>query len=221
MHSSTLRGSDFEMIAAGRGEKHATYFRDYSNTHRLGVVSPERVDGVGAMNLVMAHVTAFYDVYRSQGDSFFAYPDYFSFQSQIPVAEYTMLDIYPQHKWVSVSDDPCDRLDAITDRGVNILILPEAVPGDRAYDKIQLASAQRNILACYVYAFDGHVEGADVVIRCKKEPLFGWAQSVFQSLESDAQIGQRKSEWESFYTHSETIEQSYRRVSLDTALAML
>ena len=58
MHSAdVLRGSDFEILANGRQQDHADFFRGFTNTKRLGLMAPGRVDGVGASNLILAYVT--------------------------------------------------------------------------------------------------------------------------------------------------------------------
>ena len=166
MHSAdVLRGSDFEILVEGRQRDHAEFFRGFTNTRRLGLFAPYRIDGVGASNLILAYVTAFYDVYRATGEDFFAYTDFFVFQPASPVASYAMLDIWPDHKWVSVGDSAFERLNAINDRGVNVLIVPDRKSAEPKYERPQLASAQRNIDTCYAYSFEGRVEAADLVIR--------------------------------------------------------
>ena len=39
-----------------------------------------------------------------------------------------MFDIWPAHKDVLVGTDAVERLNAITDRGVNILLVPDGPP---------------------------------------------------------------------------------------------
>ena len=87
MHTAKLRGSDFEIIVNGRQQDHAEFFRGFTNTRRLGIVAPRRIDGVGAANLLMAYGTAFYDVYRAAGKAFSALADFFVFQSASPVGK--------------------------------------------------------------------------------------------------------------------------------------
>ena len=223
MHSSVLRGSDFKILVNRHQQDHADFFRGWTSTRRLGVVAPGCVDGVGAVNLIMAYVTAFYDAYRATGEDFFAYPDFFAFQSGHPIASYGWFDIWPEHKSVSVGDNPAERLNAITDRGINALIVPDGTPTDRDYNKVQLASAQRNIDTSYVYSFDGQVEEADLTIRCQMEPFSEWVKIAFDTpaLSDDPAIQGRKSEWFSLHEGKTILEQSFRRVNLDEALSLL
>ena len=93
----------------------------------MGVVIPRRVEGVGAITLIMAYVTAFYDRYRERVSEFFAYPDFFTFQHEAPCADYGMCDIWPRHKNVHVAGGAQLTAEAVTDRGVNVLLVRTAI----------------------------------------------------------------------------------------------
>ena len=212
MHSSKLRDGDFEMVVRGRPVALAEYFRGFTNTKRLGLLAPNRLEGVGAVNLVMAHATAFYNAYRALGEDFFAYPDYFTFQSREPKAAYGMFDIWPAHKDVLVGSAAAERLNAITDRAVNILLVPDGPPAPHEYQRQQVAAAERLIETCYAYSATGAVADPDVVIRCPADPLAAWCQSVVESV-ADSGCGEG---W-----HGPVLEQSFRRISRQDALARL
>ena len=214
MHSSKLGDSDFEMIARGHPVALAEYFRGFTNTKRLGLLAPNGLEGVGAVNLVMAHVTAFYNTYRATGEDFFAYPDYFTFQSRAPKAAYGMFDIWPEHKDVLVGTDAAERLNAITDRGVNILLVPDGPPTPREYQRQQLAAAERLIETCYAYSATGAVADPDLVIRGPVDPLAAWCQNVCDSVPD----GERGEGW---HGQGPVLEQSFRRISRQDALARL
>jgi hypothetical protein len=177
--------------------------------------------GAGAVALIMAYVTAFYDRYRAANEKFYAYPDYYAFQGPGPLANYHMFDIFPENKLVSLPQDHSDKLTTMMDRGVNILLIPdnEAIP--KEYDAIALASAQRNIHTCYAYTFDGQVENADLTIRCDWTAMTDWAIDMFDSVIDDPRVKMRKTEWLALYEHSNGIEQSFRRITLDEALNLI
>ncbi|MAE66105.1 MAG: hypothetical protein CMJ18_17680 [Phycisphaeraceae bacterium] len=221
MHSSSLRGSEFEMTVDGRATAHADFFRGFAKTRRLGLVASDRADGIGAACLLMAYVTAFYDDYRADGGQFKAYPDFFAFQRAEPMACYGMLDIWPDHKLVHVGQDPEEKLQAINDRGVNVLVLPDSEPSHRAYEQISLSGARRNIDHCYLYAFDGQVDGADVTIGCARSPIGDWVIDTFNTLKDDPGIRQQRDEWLGLQADSDRLVQTFRRVELDDALARL
>ena len=220
MHSTVLRGSDFDIRIDGRGADHRDFFDAFTNTRRLGVFAPNGFDGAGALNLIMAHITAFYDCYRAAGDDFFAYPDYFVFQGTDPPLNYAMFDIWPAHKCVTVGATPGERLTAITDRGVNILLVPDGTPREHEFQPVQVASALRNIDTCYLYGLEGQVDQADVVIGCPRNPLAKWARQMFESLGDDAGA-ERGARWAAQFDGTERIEQSYRRITRDCALSLL
>jgi hypothetical protein len=218
MHSSTLCDSDFEIIADSRPIELADYFAGHTNTKRLGLLTPNRCEGTGAITLIMAHVTAFYNAYRAAGEEFFAYPDYFTFQSTEPVAAYGMFDIWPDHKSVLVEQDPIARLNAITDRAINILLVPDGDPASHEYQRQQLAAAERLIDTCYAYSPDGAVADPDLIIRCKAEPFAAWSQSVFESIPDNKQAALQ---WKTTHGQGQFLEQSFRRIGRQEALALL
>ena len=215
MHSSELRDGDFAIERDGALVPLADFFKGYTSTRRLGLLAPKRTEGVGAVALVMAHVTAFYNTYRAAGGDFFAYPDFYTFQSREPVAAYGMFDIWPDHKSVRVSDGPIDRLNAITDRAVNILLIPKGAPSEHEFQPQQLASAARLIDTCYLYSPAGTVEDPNLVIRCAADPIADWCRSVIDSLPE----AERSSH--ALPDPGDTLEQSFRRIELDEALALL
>ena len=223
MHSSILRGSDFEISVNGHHQEHADYFREWSNTDRLGVVAPEQIDAAGAVTLIMAHVTAFYDSYRRAAEEFLAYPDFYSFQSSGPMANYGSFDIWPEHKSVSLGTTPTEKLTSITDRSINVLLVPEGTPTEKEYTQVEIASARRNVDACYVYAFNGRVAEADMTIRCRIDPMAKWVRSAFdtQVLSDNSTVLHRKSEWFALQKGKSFLEQSFRRTTLDEALYLL
>lgn len=115
------------------------------------------------------------------------------------------VDIWPSHKWVTVEGHkPIDWLRAITDRGVDILLVPDSssVEGTGATDpagalfssgpnraveddphvKLALHAAQRLIRECWIYSPSGHVPGGDVSVRFSpggagaEKDLVGWVR---------------------------------------------
>ena len=218
MHSSTLRGKDFEIIAGGKPTRHADFFSDFISTRRLGIVAPTRFAVSGTVNLLMAHVTAFFDCYRATTEEFFAYPDFYSFQATETKTLYGMFDIWPAHKDVIVENNHGAYLNAITDRAVNILLVPDDKRKTQSYEPEQLAAAERIIDTCYAYAINGTVDSADLVIRCKTELFVEWFEIMF---DKNGDNGQGLSLWKKKHGDAEFLQQSFRRIELNEALARL
>lgn len=223
MHSSSLRGHDFTLTASQGAVTHQQWFQGFKNTERVGLVAPNGYDGVGAVNLVMAYVTAFYDTYRATGEKFYAYPDFYSFQYCQPVAEYTDFDIWPEHKNVAVAGGAVEMLDAINDRGITVLLVPDREPTNPTYFKAQLESARRIVKQCYAYSFAGQVDGADLVIETTNRSLVEWADSVFDlpSAADEAVWQERRAWWRAQVASSPRLVQSYRLIQFEEALTLL
>ena len=215
MHSSFLRGSDFRITHRRHEVPHDRFFHDLGATDRVGVFAPGGIDGLGAGLLLLAHTTAFYDRYRESGDAFFAYPDYFTFQRRTPTASYSMLDIWPNHKNVSIGPAPGDCVDAMTDRAVDVLLVPEGGTRKPELQPVQQAALRRLVRDCYLYGPGGDVDDADLTVSCPRDPVAGWMESVRSSLGANGG-GTPAGE-----DGSGPITQSYRRLSLDQALERL
>ena len=223
MHSSKLRGTDFEICLNNQPISHTEFFHGFSNLTRVGIITPNGIDGVGASALIMAHVTAFYDCYRAQGGDFFAYPSYFTFQHNRPLASYTMLDIWPQHKDVLVENNPVELLNAINDRAINILLIPDKESTHRSFERSQIEAALRNITTCYLYSADGNVKNANLEVTAHSQRVIKWTGMIFSDHEKQPtpQFVDQKTKWEALHGTAQSLRQSFRQISVDEALTRL
>ena len=106
MHSTQiLKSADFMFMVQDQEVEFTDLIPNFSVLSRLGIVSQQPSDGIGASNLIMACVTEFYNFYRHQND-FFTYPDYFSFQTSNISIDYSYFDIWPSHKNLQVERKP-------------------------------------------------------------------------------------------------------------------
>lgn len=228
MHSSdALQGSSFAITVGGKPASHADFFRRFTIGDRLALYTPGSVDGAGAVNLIMAYVTAFYDGYRATGQEFFAYPDFYAMYCGDKSPSYMMYDIYPDHKIVRVGSKALEVLRAVTDRDANVLLVPDGdtrmpwTSNPDNLDRLAVASARRSITICYAYAFDGQVRDGDVVITCNAKPLVDWVKTLFDSVADDDGMAARGRTWLEKHAGRSTLVQSYRRIELDEALGLL
>ena len=221
MHtSSQLKSDDFVFIRDGQPVPMSDLVPGLTVLDRLGVVMRGPADGVGAGSLLLACVTAFYDLHRAAGEPFFAYPDYFTFQATPHPARYSSLDIWPHHKNVQVPNDPEQVLQAVNDRGVNILLVPEGPAASPEFERSALASARRRVRACYVYSPGGRVR--DPGFRVQRPPgvTEPYMRKVFESIQDEGVRQELLRGWEK---RQETggSEETYRRVDLEEALPFL
>lgn len=169
MHTTALRTDAFQITVDGRPATLDDVFPGFDQHDRLGVVIHDRLGAAGAGSLILAAVTAFYDGLRAAGEPFFAYADFFAFHVGADHGTLRKLDVYPAHKEVVVANDAEQILEAINDRGVTRLLVPDgpldAEPPDPALERETLHSAQRRIRSALVYSPTGQTAGADVLVR--------------------------------------------------------
>jgi hypothetical protein len=228
MHScDELQSSSFKLTVDGQAVSHADFFREFTMRDRLALYAPGGIDGAGAANLLMAYVTAFYDDCRAGGENFFAYPDFFALcGGDKSPPSHMMFDVYPDHKTVHIGPEVIDLLRAATDRGVNVLLVPDGAlmgnfsPQTDRLDELALHSARRNIRTCYAYSFDGQVRDADITITCYAKPLVDWMKMLFDSVVDDDLAAARGRVWMDKFAGSDKLVQSFRRIELDELLEL-
>jgi hypothetical protein len=218
VHSTSLRGADFSIRWRGREIPHAEFFAQVQDTERVGIFTPQRFEALGAIALIMAYVTAFYDRYRERGAEFFAYPDFFTFQRRAPSANYGACDIWPPHKNVWVPDGPQPTAEAITDRGVTVLLVPDQGAGEAQLAPVELESARRTIKRCFAYSGSGRVSPAELVVECGNPLLREWALGVLDSVPGDGAEPWRE-QWSA--AGSAPLRQSFRELDWRDALRSL
>lgn len=214
MHSSGLRGSDFHLTWLGREVSHRDFFRNHTRHTRVGLLAPDGTEGVGAVTLAMACVTAFYDDLRTDGDEFFAYPDFFTFQRRDRLTNYCSFDFWPD-KDVKVADDGNATIAAIADRAINVLLLPEAPAAETDYEPVQIERTRRSLTRCFVYSRGGEVADPQLVIRCAVEPFRTYVAKVLGS------VGKQMPDWLMDLAEGSTLQQSFQELECGDALSRL
>ena len=173
MHTTGLRSEEFQITVAGRPADIGHVFPGFDEHDRLGIVIHDDLGAAGAGSLILATVTAFYDRLRARHETFFAYADYFAFHVGADHGTLRKLDVYPAHKEVVVPNDAERILEAVNDRGITRLLVPDAPSGagprdpdpDPDLQRETLHSAQRRIRTALVYSATGHTTDADVLVR--------------------------------------------------------
>ena len=217
MHSSVIRGTDFRIQWNGELISHREFFTSFGETDRVGVVILQRFEGLGAITLIMAYVTAFYDRYRQRGSEFYAYPDFFTFQRVQPCANYCMCDIWPPRKNVHVSEDAQQTVEAIADRGVNVLLVPDENARESSIEPVDLESMKRNVRRCFSYSETGKMDSCDLVVECQSALLKDFGLAVLESVPADDSLRPQRDAWLKRMT-TEMLSQSFRELELTEAL---
>ena len=235
----------FEIGLAGRSASIEALFPRFGEHDRLGLVMRRPCAAVGASALIAATITAFYDIQRSRGSDFFIYPDYYLFHVGGPLGDHARLDIWPRRKEVLVEDDPQRILEAIDDRAITRLAVEDGPARERELDAESVASARARIVSCLAYSASGRVADADV--RIESNPVAeGYVDAI---LDPEARMELLRAEGGDAEARAEAIAvragevasevrrqirlaredlledglpvETYRRVELDEALALL
>lgn len=222
MHSAEELTSDsFDIRVDGSSARLFDIFPGFGKHDRLGVIVREPCAALGASALILATVTAFYDVHREREEDFFIYPDYFLFHVGGVRGDHNMLDIWPGHKEPVVPDNAEETLRAINDRGVTRLIVPEGVPGYAALERESTASARDRIVTTLAYSPCGRVDNPDVAIA-GNEVTERYVEAVLeQSPNLDVHVRDAIRASRLTLLDGGRPLETYRRISLDEALTLL
>ncbi len=211
----------FEIEVAGRPARIEDLFAGFSEHDRVGLVMRRPCGALGASALLTAAITAFYDVQRARSDDFFVYPDYFLFHVGRALGEHGRLDVWPRRKEVVVEDDPERILEAVDDRGITRLLVEDGPAGEGELAEETVASARLRIRSCLAYSPAGRVPDADV--RIASNPVTeGYVETVLErSREIDPDVRRAIGLERRELVEDGTPVESYRRIELDEALALL
>ena len=220
MHSShELTSTAFTVELEGRQVSIPELFSGFDERDRLGIVAHQPGGALGASVLIMATITAFYDIQRARSGDFFIYPDYFVFHGGQQHGNHSMLDIWPDHKDVVVANEPEAVLRAINDRAITHLLVPDGHPGDPSFGRETPASGcLRSALA---YAPGGRVHDADVTAAGNAVTEAYVSAVIDESAQLDNEMRATLRAGRELVVERGRPVEHYRRVSLDTARRLL
>ena len=220
MHSAReLTSASFTLELSGQTVTIPELFPGFDARDRLGIVVHHPGGALGASVLILATITAFYDMQRARGDDFFIYPDYFIFHVGQQHGNHSMLDIWPDHKEVVVANEPEAVLRAINDRAITRLLVPDGRPGNPSFARATLASGWlRSALA---YAPTGRAQDADVTAAGNTVTESYVSAVINESAQLDSEKKATLRDGREQVMETGRPVEHYRRVSLDIARALL
>jgi hypothetical protein len=222
VHSSQeLASSAFAVTIDGAPAGLGDVLPGFAAGDRLGIVVRRPCAAVGASALLLAAVTAFYDIQRERSEDFFIYPDYFVFHVGRRLGSHNRMEIWPPHKEVVVADDPEELLRAINDRGVTRLVVEDGAPGEGAFARETLASARDRIVTALAYGPNGRARDGDVAIA-SNDVAESYVDGVLEQ-SRDVPLGEREriAAARRQLREDDRPVETYRRVGLDEALGLL
>jgi hypothetical protein len=235
---------------------------EWSVHDRIGVVLLEPYGALGATMLMQLATTAFYDAKpsRREGrlgpgpkDDRAIYPELYIFHVGGRYGNLSGFDAWPARKEVFVENHPRTVLDAINDRAITRLAVPDAPEREVRHAWKEPAAARDRIISAFAYGADGHVAHPDVEITGLKpqteanvslvldvERTIKRARSLEPPGHEDEDLRRRSWGYQTDQRADEGAEgrplalarreslrdkgnvtESYRRISVDQALAML
>lgn len=246
MHTYALTPEMFDVYLEGRPSTIQAICPNWHRYDRFGIVIHEAWGSTGASLLIQAAIAEFYRARRAQGISDI-YPEFWAFHIGKDHGNNGVYDIWPFHKEVVLPVEPAKILQAIIDRGITRLAVPDGP--SHAYDFIwpELIAVKDHMETVIAYGAAGYADEADFEIRSSaEEPLKNTARTLNQLGEfkdfADTDLPDvrrfvghvyarldcvspadtaRAVEWQKAKLHDSTCIETYRRVDLDYALGRL
>lgn len=171
----TARQLDSTAFAVRVGGRPATRDEVLPGWHfhdRLGVVMTEPFGAVGASHLIQLAIAAFFDLRPRLRDEVPAghdadaiYPEIYLFHVGGRHGDHSAYDFWPARKETFVAADPRAVLDAVNDRAITRLLVPDGVPAPLEHEYTEAAAARERMRSAFAYSATGRVEAADVEIE--------------------------------------------------------
>jgi len=162
---SLLKTEMFDVEIDGRRASIAELFPDWHPHDRFGLVIDEPFGGLGATHLLQSAMMAYYDVKPTRRTSRAVYPEIYAFHVGKGYGAHAPYDFWPARREVILhTTDHREVLDAINDRGITRLAVPDRPMRDVVHRPKEEDAAFDRIASAFVYSATGRVAGSDVTI---------------------------------------------------------
>lgn len=147
-------------------------FGDWAPHDRFGLVVDAPFGGLGASLLLQLAIAHFYAADPGRRSDRPAYPEIYLFHVGGPHGDFSAFDFWPPRKEVLLaSNQPVTLLEAINDRAITRVALPDNDIGDIGIlatgpsSWAEQASARDRLRSCLLYGPSGRVRDADVELN--------------------------------------------------------
>jgi hypothetical protein len=161
---SLLKSQMFDVRVDGKPAATSDIFPDWHVHDRFGLVIDEPFGGIGATHLLQLAMTLFYDIKPSRRTTLAVYPEIYAFHIGKGHGAHAPYDFWPARREVILSNDHREILDAINDRGITRLAVPERQPRQVTHRPKEADAALDRLVSAFVYRPDGRISNGDVVI---------------------------------------------------------
>jgi hypothetical protein len=136
---------------------------DWRAGDRLGIVLNSPLSALGASMLMQLVTTAYYDV-RPDRRSEPHYAEIYLFHAGGRYGDFTSFDVVPRRE-LFLSAEPEALIEAINDRAITHLAVPDGSPRSLTFPWSEPESARDRIRHCFAYGAQGRAHDADIAIR--------------------------------------------------------
>jgi hypothetical protein len=161
---SLLKSHMFDVRIGGKPAAIADIFPDWHAHDRFGLVIDEPFGGIGATHLLQLAMTLFYDIKPSRRTTLAVYPEIYAFHIGKGHGAHAPYDFWPARREVILSNDHREILDAINDRGITRLAIPDRQPRQVVHRPKEEDAALDRIVSAFVYSPGGRIDNGDIVI---------------------------------------------------------
>jgi hypothetical protein len=162
---SLLKTEMFDIEIDGHAASISELFPDWHAHDRFGLVIDEALGGVGATHLLQSAMMAYYDIKPTRRTSRAVYPEIYAFHIGRGHGAHAPYDFWPARREVILqTTDHREILDAINDRGITRLAVPDRPMRDVVHRPKEEDAAFDRIASAFVYSATGRVSDGDVAI---------------------------------------------------------
>jgi hypothetical protein len=160
-----LTSAMFEVRLDGKPSSVQAVFPDWTAGDRFGIVIDEPLGGLGATQLIQMAATLFYDVKPSRRSERKVYPEIYALHYGRGFGAHAPFDFWPARREAILERDPRVLLDAINDRGITRLAIPDRPTRDIEHRPKEEDAALDRIVSAFLYSPTGQVVEPDFSVR--------------------------------------------------------
>jgi hypothetical protein len=166
MHMIHLLTSEmFQVRLGGLPSSRNAVFPNWIASDHFGIVIDEPFGGLGATHLIQMAATMFYEAKPSRRAERKVYPEIYALHYGRGFGAHAPFDFWPARREVILERDHRVLLDAINDRGITRLAIPERPKRDIEHRPKEEDAALDRIVSAFVYSPTGQLDTPDFSIR--------------------------------------------------------
>ena len=166
MHVIHLLASDmFDIRLGGQSSSREAIFPGWTAHDRFGIVIDEPFGGLGATQLIQLASAMFYDAKPTRRAERKVYPEIYALHYGGGFGAHAPFDFWPARREAILDGHPRILLDAINDRGITRLAIPDRPRREIEHRPKEEAAALDRIVSAIQYSATGRLDPSDFSIH--------------------------------------------------------